>query len=94
MENNKRRTLGPMNSNQLNSRASLAPSRITKDGLAGKKLSMLGGRPSIAGGRGLPGGGAVKSSMANAARRYMTALGNAACVSRMKLDSAISFGLT
>jgi kinetochore protein NDC80 len=49
--NGRRQTLGGLSPNQLNSRVSLGPSRVAKDGKAGKS-----GRPSFAWGPAAPSG--------------------------------------
>ena len=68
----KRKTLGGLSLNQLNSRASLAPARLNKDG---KHIKVsLGGRPSLAGSKGFvnPGNGSSRLNIPAgiAPRRY------------------------
>lgn len=48
MNNNRRQTLGGLSPAQLNSRASLGPARITKDGKGSVKATALNSRQSLA----------------------------------------------
>ncbi len=51
MNNGRRKTLAGLSPAQINSRASLGPARVGKDGKAVVKSSALSGRPSLAGPR-------------------------------------------